>query len=155
MALNMKLRGQVPRKQGLKLHHRGLEHRILSLRGQVPRKQGLKLLVANAFAPKPIASRASSTKTRIETNKYNPKYPVAEGLRGQVPRKQGLKPVPWFQILEPSSLRGQVPRKQGLKLLNVHLSPSFRRCPRASSTKTRIETPMSPGRGLTRDGWKS
>ncbi len=37
-------------------------------------------------------------------------------------------------------VRGQVPRKQGLKLEQIILNHFFGKGPRASSTKTRIET---------------
>ena len=62
---------QVPRKQGLKLEcQRVLLIRIQDGRThqeQVPRKQGLKLHNNTYVVYNSISSRASSTKTRIET----------------------------------------------------------------------------------------
>jgi len=52
-------------------------------------------------------------------------------------------------------VRGRVPRKQGLKHNLPLKGQTYYYCPRASSTKTRIETPMCPRRRLTRDGWKT
>jgi len=46
-----------------------------------------------------------------------------------------------------AAVRGRVPQKQGLKQDNWHGQEMVAICPRASSTKTRIETHMSPGRG--------
>ncbi len=40
---------------------------LFSLRGQVPRKQGLKRVEHEVYIPSNYASRASSKKTRIET----------------------------------------------------------------------------------------
>ena len=138
----------------------------LKVRGQVPRKQGLKPVLCAArttWAPRP---RASSKKTRIETCVL-----VRPGdssvVRGQVPRKQGLKQQPHdgeavgggrprasskkTRIETPPEavvrssrmpVRGQVPRKQGLKhlLITDNLTTEYREGPRASSKKTRIET---------------
>ena len=109
---------------------------------QVPRKQGLKQHIWIFVCRNGLSSRASSTKTRIETTtglvtKYGVKY-----HQEQVPRKQGLKPD--FHIPGGSKIachQEQVPRKQGLKhakqeaYIKSHPGAS-----RASSTKTRIET---------------
>ncbi len=61
------LRGQVPRKQGLKLLSAYPISIRISLRGQVPRKQGLKPEAVSRSAWATSSSRASSKKTRIET----------------------------------------------------------------------------------------
>jgi len=111
-------------------------------REQVPRKQGLKLNrhYIQAFCCR--RSRASSTKTRIETILGDLKFPLSLWDREQVPRKQGLKPGSnprrsarniitieskfhenkdwnlWMPLGFGLSVddREQVPRKQGLKL---------------------------------------
>ncbi|AEB69533.1 hypothetical protein MCON_3260 [Methanothrix soehngenii GP6] len=69
------------------------------------------------------SSRASSTKTRIET------------------------PTPWLLLRCSPIHQEQVPRKQGLKHGQSIIPRDIDGTSRASSTKTRIETPMSPGRG--------
>ena len=134
---------------------------------QVPRKQGLKHQPTGGSKGAPVASRASSTKTRIETllrpvylfppscikSKFHENkdwnlilYFSAMPLnmhQEQVPRKQGLKPgddttLSWSKGLH----QEQVPRKQGLKprgVQGIGLKPE---ASRASSTKTRIETPV-------------
>ena len=155
---------QVPRKQGLKL-----EHRVTILEGvahqeQVPRKQGLKLLTPGKGRETSHSSRASSTKTRIETTVPNLPLFASSTSRAsstktrietqaswrcdihrilhqeQVPRKQGLKLhlCPWIEAQHRH--QEQVPRKQGLKLFPGVPHRQSVSSSRASSTKTRIET---------------
>ena len=108
---------QVPRKQGLK---RQMQFTILDSKThqeQVPRKQGLKLFSSNAILVSSGTSRASSTKTRIETIYSNNRTFFIIIHQEQVPRKQGLK----LNFTKRWSLvkfihQEQVPRKQGLKL---------------------------------------
>jgi len=62
------IRGQVPRKQGLKLLVDLRTSRwVAFIRGQVPRKQGLKLGSEPPVLAIDKNPRASSKKTRIET----------------------------------------------------------------------------------------
>ncbi len=105
---------QVPRKQGLKPLNSSEDGFHLRHQEQVPRKQGLKQDCSRALSPGK-ASRASSTKTRIETT-IPPRWGVwAERHQEQVPRKQGLKPD-FAQCLYCHLFhQEQVPRKQGLK----------------------------------------
>jgi len=60
---------QVPRKQGLKPLRLTMIIYRLKHQEQVPRKQGLKPSVGAGVTSKPSTSRASSTKTRIETSR--------------------------------------------------------------------------------------
>ena len=65
---------QVPRKQGLKLRTTTKSHfHNAIIQEQVPRKQGLKHQPSR-FGHRlyQLNSRASSTKTRIETHLYSP-----------------------------------------------------------------------------------
>ena len=87
---------------------------------QVPRKQGLKPVLWAGIYPGLETSRASSTKTRIETTCSSP---PSRSLTHQE----------------------QVPRKQGLKPALFELGVSGFGTSRASSTKTRIETSPTPG----------
>ena len=84
--------------------------------------------------------RASSTKTRIETGTCADILQDRIRVRGQVPQKQGLKPKTKRRFLCKGNVRGQVPQKQGLKHIYKTDYFTFSQCPRASSTKTRIET---------------
>jgi len=86
-------------------------------------------------------SRASSTKTRIETicrawyqglDEHQEQVPRKQGLKldgqslpdigiehqEQVPRKQGLKPLIFYLSGAATMHQEQVPRKQGLKLIS-------------------------------------
>ena len=84
-------------------------------------------------------SRASSTKTRIET-----KGPTAPEYRGQTSRASSTKTR--IETIKYNSRRcsckhqEQVPRKQGLKLFAPQRIDLGHLASRASSTKTRIET---------------
>ena len=111
------VRERVPRKQGLKLKCPcyTLFGRII-VRERVPRKQGLKRYPCNQTTAHDLSPRASSTKTRIETNPDHRVLPRDALVRERVPRKQGLK----------------------LSYSSGTNYPSH--SPRASSTKTRIET---------------
>ena len=107
---------QVPRKQGLKLQICTLRIRRHRHQEQVPRKQGLKHPDIAKYAAVQESSRASSTKTRIETKNRGSADRTVAQHQEQVPRKQGLKlDVPaLFASSEPVH-QEQVPRKQGLK----------------------------------------
>ena len=61
---------QVPRKQGLKLRSQKESRSQSSHQEQVPRKQGLKLKHTEMRICSSYTSRASSTKTRIETTSF-------------------------------------------------------------------------------------
>ena len=113
----MEVRGRLPRKQGLKHNGKRPEHFCGAVRGRLPRKQGLKhsnLDIIDAAIAK---------------------------VRGRLPRKQGLKhhfKSPLTIALQ--DVRGRLPRKQGLKLFVWRLIHGNEHSPRATSTKTRIET---------------
>ena len=81
---------QVPRKQGLKLPCKSSAQASMAHQEQVPRKQGLKPLDTITVAGAPLSSRASSTKTRIETL-HSRTTDIWTRHQEQVPRKQGLK----------------------------------------------------------------
>jgi len=64
----------------------------MGVRGQVPRKQGLKPQIRWAhIRGSSSGPRASPKKTRIETSLFKHPYTCHIFVRGQVPRKQGLK----------------------------------------------------------------
>ena len=111
------VRGRLPRKQGLKLFQGERPFSPISkVRGRLPRKQGLK--------------RNNAVSGR-----------VWKGVRGRLPRKQGLKRDPNIKTIDAANVRGRLPRKQGLKLNSpVQITLSAPLGPRATSTKTRIET---------------
>ena len=136
----MPVRGQVPRKQGLKQEHRlGWDATVLGPRASSTKTRietSPSRLVNDACS----SPRASSTKTRIETERKNLSARLLINVRGQVPRKQGLKHGLKFIPGSAGVVRGQVPRKQGLKQHTAPRYPGASRSPRASSTKTRIET---------------
>ncbi len=130
---------QVPRKQGLKLLQDHAKHQHRRHQEQVPRKQGLKHHSPPPYPPFGETSRASSTKTRIETffgqyqstrlRSIKSKFHENKDWNGrsistsskpdahqeQVPRKQGLKPNKAGEWRPGSIHQEQVPRKQGLK----------------------------------------
>ena len=171
------VRGQVPRKQGLKHLSAFLLIFGPCVRGQVPRKQGLKQSHRHASASSHWSPRASSKKTRIETDRPLLRTRRSSHLckvRGQVPRKQGLKLTSIFSSISGKyasegkfqvnkdwnlnrcnywsnkcKVRGQVPRKQGLKPNTSDLEASGGPSPRASSKKTRIETLAVPTDGTS------
>ena len=121
------------------IHHRHQE--------QVPRKQGLKRFLQIGFPQIGFPSRASSTKTRIETsgccNVVWPPGPHQE----QVPRKQGLKLHTLIVILCFAKSSRASSTKTRIETWWGSMTIFKDQASRASSTKTRIETPMSPGRG--------
>jgi len=82
---------------------------------QVPRKQGLKHIFKQLGVCHEPSSRASSTKTRIETGQREPVHHWHRYHQEQVPRKQGLKHVVEHRGWRPNCHQEQVPRKQGLK----------------------------------------
>ena len=107
---------------------------------QVPRKQGLKQSILKFLPVVLPSSRASSTKTRIETENFLARNSAAFRHQEQVPRKQGLKLKYKRLDNKKDNHQEQVPRKQGLKPLTAAY-PAIEMCTsRASSTKTRIET---------------
>ena len=157
---------QVPRKQGLKPNRKHHHRKWLAHQEQVPRKQGLKPPMPSFTAiALSWASRASSTKTRIETwsnpdhwymqtnikSKFheNKDWNLDDALtlyeicthQEQVPRKQGLKLLENKPgLCQAIYHQEQVPRKQGLKHRSVTICDLKDGPSRASSTKTRIET---------------
>ena len=143
---------------------------VEKVRGQVPRKQGLKHNCIGSGTTAVAASpRASSTKTRIETKRHGHHLehrgsPRASSTKTRI--ETLLWHVPCFVGSGPrasstktrietltcavtglcNDVRGQVPRKQGLKPRSCHGIGKSYVGPRASSTKTRIETLWkSPG----------
>ena len=112
---------------------------ITSIKSKFHENKDWNLLEDKVGTSYNVSSRASSTKTRIETpGPWTWSEPRSH--QEQVPRKQGLK-RDWRAVGgDGCAHQEQVPRKQGLKLsfLVVHLSAWH--ASRASSTKTRIET---------------
>ena len=107
---------------------------------QVPRKQGLKLLNAILLAFVFGSSRASSTKTRIETF-----VEQSHNEQGQRIKSKFHENKDWNLKLMCETFRSlphqeQVPRKQGLKPARFRNIGRHAWTSRASSTKTRIET---------------
>ncbi len=158
------LRGQVPRKQGLKPRVFRWVAGLLHLRGQVPRKQGLKHCSSCSNVSVAAPSRASSKKTRIETQlpaqvklgftDFEGKFQenkdwntstkrgmsCSASFEGKFQENKDWNLLSIHRYRGREGLRGQVPRKQGLKpdlkfKNDIDMSPS-----RASSKKTRIET---------------
>ncbi len=157
------VRERVPRKQGLKREENAIPASHVFVRERVPRKQGLKPGVSISASNSSECPRASSTKTRIETfwkahEEFSPYCPRASStktrietgidhglppsmaVRERVPRKQGLKPIWGRQVPQGAQVRERVPRKQGLKPNYIIYVDLLFLGPRASSTKTRIET---------------
>ncbi|GEM_PF-5079624 len=137
----LQIRGQVPRKQGLKpfymVHGFGC-NRII--RGQVPRKQGLKQDIHEIMpfsAPNP---RASSKKTRIETSDRRSHDVEDRGIRGQVPRKQGLKHGAFSRNRLSAGNPRASSKKTRIETRRFSFFYPLLIDPRASSKKTRIET---------------
>jgi len=85
---------QVPRKQGLKQISKRRDQISSRHQEQVPRKQGLKPEPGDLVRLVVEPSRASSTKTRIETVPIEELGPCTARHQEQVPRKQGLKRSP-------------------------------------------------------------
>ena len=86
------------------------------------------------------ASRARSTKTRIETFRPYATPRLDLLLRELDPRKQGLKHQYTRPFSDLSDLRELDPRKQGLKPIPLRSANGRSQTSRARSTKTRIET---------------
>ena len=158
---------QVPRKQGLKLYEQPTHSVSHNHQEQVPRKQGLKPVgtFVNDPAGEPSrASRASSTKTRIETRPPARQHSEVCSSRASS-TKTRIETMPlWSHRRIPRTIKSkfhenkdwnladrcqtigwvshqeQVPRKQGLKLMGMMDELIWDGPSRASSTKTRIET---------------
>ena len=108
---------QVPRKQGLKPKHHRLQASQMVIKSKFHENKDWNAIQSYPAHSHQTTSRASSTKTRIETN------PSSSD------RRTGRH-------------QEQVPRKQGLKLSKVLKIFFFILTSRASSTKTRIETDL-------------
>ena len=163
---------QVPRKQGLKRFgvvasgapsdpikskfHENKDWNKMCIRGPFPairasRASSTKTRIETPMRPfaskTRFPSRASSTKTRIETsgccNVVWPPGPHQE----QVPRKQGLKLHTLIVILCFAKSSRASSTKTRIETWWGSMTIFKDQASRASSTKTRIETPMSPGRG--------
>ena len=134
---------QVPRKQGLKQ-----ETSDLPPLGKASRASSTKTRIETpilALDELPgNASRASSTKTRIETRARHARRSCFSHQE-QVPRKQGLKPFgKLFLISRPGSSRASS-TKTRIETLWEGRCWRAQIPSRASSTKTRIETCAAPG----------
>ena len=102
------VRGQVPRKQGLKL---GINRPGRGKR-RSPRASSKKTRIETNFSAsvrhsREICPRASSKKTRIETDVVSSSWATKPEVRGQVPRKQGLKPHMIGLIMFPMMSEGK------------------------------------------------
>ena len=118
---------QVPRKQGLKPTRHVLPHFHLWTSRASSTKTRIETRVSTrASHPYPgwtHSSRASSTKTRIETQLGGSSDWSWATHQEQVPRKQGLKHLLGRDHnLARSRHQEQVPRKQGLKHFYVEVS---------------------------------
>jgi len=131
---------QVPRKQGLKLIVYGISHvSINDIKSKFHENKDWNQNII-AYRLRKWSSRASSTKTRIETPSNLIQRTPTRQHQEQVPRKQGLKLIPAVAIVEQVAIKSkfhenkdwnpltlarpgpkrtrhqeQVPRKQGLK----------------------------------------
>ena len=164
---------QVPRKQGLKLLEDCSLVGWFGHQEQVPRKQGLKLgpvgctrerrspsrasstktRIETINRPMTVSilktSRASSTKTRIETN-FQMSHVSHNGHQEQVPRKQGLKPDPPYELaFMGKNIKSKFHENKDWNHFIARFSARIRTS-RASSTKTRIETRSYVGQKNTR-----
>ena len=131
---------QVPRKQGLKHRPPFLGGQRPVHQEQVPRKQGLKLVFLQPLDCLLNPSRASSTKTRIETFELLAYSYTSNPIKSKFHENKDWNSVVDLARLKVLRHQEQVPRKQGLKHSGVAVSVSWRSTSRASSTKTRIET---------------
>ena len=94
-------------------------------------------------------SRASSTKTRIETN-FQMSHVSHNGHQEQVPRKQGLKPDPPYELaFMGKNIKSKFHENKDWNHFIARFSARIRTS-RASSTKTRIETRSYVGQKNTR-----
>ena len=81
--ITVMVRGQVPRKQGLKRADALSLMRASVVRGQVPSKQGLKHSDNAAKGEAGYGPRASSKKTRIETERGAGRPPGGKASEGK------------------------------------------------------------------------
>ena len=124
-----------------------MKHIILSeilantaLSEQHPREQGLKPSLRLSILKMLQAFRATSKRTRIETQVSLIVTDVEIQLSEQHPREQGLKHSTCYTIWNTASLSEQHPREQGLKLAYAPNTILIQEAFRATSKRTRIET---------------
>jgi len=92
--------------------------------------------------------KASSKKTRIETDHRGCCGFSGPDVRRRVPKKQGLKPLACQTLPRSFSVRRRVPKKQGLKRCCIRSYVNKPISPKASSKKTRIETAHGHVQGM-------
>ncbi len=137
------IRGQVPRKQGLKRYtHDGTEEGRKHPRAS-SKKTRIETVSSVWHRSGQGDPRASSKKTRIETLKAW--IMVLRGIpsEGKFQENKDWNSVHNWAQNQAHNIRGQVPRKQGLKRWYRRHGSARRMHPRASSKKTRIETRAS------------
>ncbi len=110
---------------------------------QHPREQGLKHLVGGPAHPTTSSFRATSKRTRIETEFHQLVEHRETMLSEQHPREQGLKPRMRSSVWPTTRLSEQHPREQGLKQFLVEKGNYTNETFRATSKRTRIETSRS------------
>ena len=109
---------------------------------QVPRKQGLKPGVSKMFTVADLASRASSTKTRIETSICQIEEATITTSRASSTKTsiETCQTFPFWIIWSVIKSKFHENKDWNLSFWDVFFSPNSSR---ASSTKTRIETCLS------------
>ena len=131
---------QVPRKQGLKPKHHRLQASQMVIKSKFHENKDWNAIQSYPAHSHQTTSRASSTKTRIETNPSSSDRRTGRHQE-QVPRKQGLKPVntgaAWTEADEASRASSTKTRIE-TEIMDVMARSAW--TSRASSTKTRIET---------------
>ena len=146
------VRAPVPQKQGLKQQMLDTDPTSAIVRAPVPQKQGLKRWTSIWSMRSTSSSSASSTKTRIETNKT---FPLAGCDHwGSSASSTKTRIETWWptRYWTPRRVRAPVPQKQGLKLISVSNPDLIRQSSSASSTKTRIETTFWDKTAVTEQG---
>jgi len=135
---------QVPRKQGLKPLADGSFETPFDHQEQVPRKQGLKHddIHTILYCIKP--SRASSTKTRIETFDAIVNANFAVSIKSKFHENKDWNSTNSCRRASAVAHQEQVPRKQGLKLkrdkLPIHHHAHQEQVPRKQGLKQRQES---------------
>jgi len=133
------VRRRVPKKQGLKPEFYKEYVAACKVRRRVPKKQGLKQLLELIQQNPGQCPKASSKKTRIETDPCTFSTPI-----DRRPKASSKKTRIETQELQDGYLfldvRRRVPKKQGLKPGRDGDDGSNGLSPKASSKKTRIET---------------
>ena len=140
--MSQKVQERVPRKQGLKPEDAYGFVYMSSCSRASSTKTRIETTWSHTLREfcRRQSSRASSTKTRIETTGFDADLLDGNHVQERVPRKQGLKRSSIPMAESPHAVQERVPRKQGLKHFTSNMHLICIHSSRASSTKTRIET---------------